>query len=968
MNALSRLLLFCLTPLAIFVLVGCRTEIATTGNRSATSNQLVVGLVPTDLRCEYFTDPVGIDEPSPRLDWRLTGNPAVRGQVQSSCRILVASSAELLAQDRGDLWSTDVKSAATTQIAYAGRPLAAHEQAFWKVQVVDGAGHRSAWSAPARWSMGLLKAEAWQAQWIGSDQAKPSTASWLPQPQKRKFPPPTMLRKDFTLQAVPTRAVLYVTALGHVEPRLNGQLVADEYFTPGFTDYRKRLYYRAYDVTALLKPGANTLGAVLADGWFRGSFSMLGLNHYGRHTRLRAELHLFDAAGHDQVVASDTSWKAGFGPIVEADMQAGESYDAQLEQTGWDSSGFDDHAWLAVDTGADVTPAIIRSHPAPPVHRIGERPTLAITQPKPGVYVFDLGQNFAGYARLKVHAPAGTAVALRFAEMLEPDGTVYVKALRSARAIDTYVCKGGGEETWEPRLTYHGFRYVQVEGLTEAPTPATITGVVLSSGYADTGAFECSHALLNQIWSNTRWSQLSNYFEIPTDCPQRDEREGWLADTQVFVRTGSYNQDVAAFMNKWMDDVVDTQAKDGKFSATAPGNGRWSPGWADAGVIVPWTLWQVYGDIRVLERLYGNMQRHIEYYQAHSPELIGPEGVYGDWLAIGGYTEKSLIGTAYFAYSTKLMAEIAEALGKNDDAAAYRRLFADICAAFQKKFINADGSIGEKKSQTAHLMALHFDLLTPEQRAAAIPHLLKNFEDRNWRLGVGFLGVNLLLPTLSEIRHTDGAYYLMEGTEFPSWGYSIDQGATTIWERWNSYTKARGFGDVKMNSFNHYSYGSCVEWLYRTVLGISAAEPGYGRVIIRPEPGPGIIWARGHYDSIHGRITTDWKWANGQLGLDVTLPPNTSAEIYVPAAAAEAVREGGLPAASAPGLRLLRMEDGSAVFAAGSGEYRFSVPYTGPRLTVQPPVPGRSNAAEEENPAQLGPAAPVAPAKPAPNS
>lgn len=905
-------------------------------------------LTPAGLRCEYLVDPLAVDEPAPRLSWRLETASSERGQTQASCRILVASSLALLDKDQGDLWDAELQGPACAQIAYAGKPLAPRSQVFWKVQAVDGNRRRSAWSRPARWGVGLLRGEAWTSEWIGLDEVRPSGADWLPPTRKKRvYLPAAMLRKDFSLPAAPVRAVLYVTALGNVEPRLNGQRVADEFFTPGWTDYAKRLHYRAYDVLSLLKPGGNTLGAVLGDGWFRGNIASFGQNRYGKQTRLRAELHLFFADGKERLVVSDDTWKGSTGPILEADQQAGESYDARLEQPGWDAPGFDDAKWTSVSVGAELAPKIVRAHPAPPVRRVAELPAATSSRPRPGVYVFDLGQNFAGFARLKVREPAGTVVRLRFAEMLQNDGTLYTENLRSARVTDTYVCKGGGEETWEPRFAFHGFRYVEVTGLTNVPEADAVTGVVLSTGSEETGAFECSNALLNRIWSNTRWGQLSNYFEVPTDCPQRDERLGWTGDAQIFVRTAAYNQDIAAFMGKWVDDLLDAQNPDGSFTDVAPAAIKgWSPGWGDAGVIVPWTLWRVYGDTRLLERAYPAMKRYMAYLQSRAPEGIGPDHGYGDWLAIGGVTEKPLISTAYLAHDANLMADIAAALGKTEDEAAFRALFDATSAAFRGKFVNADGSVGASKSQTAHLLALRFGLLTPEQRPAAIAHLIDNLERRNWRLGVGFLGVNLLLPTCTEAGRVDGAYYLIAGREFPSWGYSVDQGATTIWERWNSYTKAAGFGNPGMNSFNHYSYGSCVEWFYRTVLGIDGGV-GFARVLIRPQPGPGVESASGHYDSLRGRVATSWKLRNGEFSFDITLPPNVTAEIRIPTSEPEKVLEGGKPAAGAEGLRLLRTEDGAAVYEAGSGTYRFQAPF---KLvsTVLPPVPGKSNAAEEE--------------------
>ncbi len=742
-----------------------------------------------------------------------------------------------------------------------------------------------------------------------------------------EYLPATYLRRAFKLEQVPVRAVVYATAHGAYELHLNGQRVGDEYFAPGFTNYEKRALFRTYDVTKLLKTGDNALGAILGDGWFRGNLSILGQNRYGSKTRLYAQLHMFFANGDRGVLVTDGEWKAGFGPILESDMQAGETYDARREIKGWNEAGFDDSKWFKPETVVSFaeTTKLIAAHAGPPVRAQSEIKPIAISEPKPGLYVFNMGQNFAGWARLKVQAKAGTVITMRFGEMLNPDNTVYRENLRSARAIDTYVCKGAGLETWEPHFTYHGFQYVEVEGLPQKPTTDAITGIVVHSDLEQTGKFECSNPLFNKIWSNVLWGQKSNYFDIPTDCPQRDERLGWTGDTQVFVRTGAYNQDVNAFFTKWMDDLVDEQGADGDFPNMAPSlHGGWSPGWADAGIIVPWTMYQVYGDKRLLEKHYDAIEKHVTYYQSHAPNFIVPDAGFGDWLAIGSDTPKRLIYLAYFAHSAKLLSNISAVVDKKVNADKYQKLFEDVRKEFQSKFVAPDGKIGNG-SQTGYLMALRFDLLTPEQRVKAADLLVKDIEAHNGHLTTGFLGVNLLLPTLTDIGRTDVAYKMMSNTTFPSWGYSIEQGATTMWERWNSYTKNDGFGPVSMNSFNHYAYGSCGEWLYRTVLGIDALEPGFKKIIIKPEPGPGLTWARGSYNSLRGPIRTSWKIEGGKLQLDATIPTNSTAEIHVPSPNAAAVTSNGRPAAQMRGLKLLREEKGFTVFSAEPGSYSFTV-------------------------------------------
>ena len=766
-----------------------------------------------------------------------------------------------------------------------------------------------------------------EAQWLvddwksGSVTAENSVCDLTIGRPKQYLPAP-YLRKEFTVATGVKRAIIYATAQGVYELSLNGQRVSNDVFMPGWTDYKQRIYYTAYDVTDLLKAGPNAIGAILGDGWFRGNISCVGQNKYGNKLRFKAQLHIDYDNGQSKILTTDSDWKASYGPILESDMQAGEVYDARLEMPGWNQAGFDQSSWSPIVTGSSIKP-LLQAYPGVPVRAVKELPAVKVTEPTPGTYVFDLGQNFSGWARLKVNGQAGDEVTMIFAEMLKDDGSAYTINLRSARAVDTYVLKGGGEEVWEPRFTFHGFRYVQVTGLKEKPTADAITGIVLYSDSPESSSFECSNPMVNKIQENIVWGQRSNYLEVPTDCPQRDERLGWTGDTQVFIRTGCYNQDVSEFFTKWMVDLMDTQNRQGLFGNQAPVfHGHGAAAWACAGIICPWTIYKVYGDTRMIETHYDAM---VRYMDACGKDGLGGRKAHtwGDWLAPAGRPPTALISAAYHAYTTSLMAEMAVALGKIDDATKYNKQFQDIRAHFQKTFVKADGKI-ESELQTAYCMALSFDLLTAAQRKQAEAHLIERIKKDNYHLSSGFLGIPILLPTLTDMGRSDIAYRMIQNTTYPSWGYSIEQGATTIWERWNSYSKDKGFGDVKMNSFNHYSLGACGEWMFRSMLGIETDGAGFKKITMKPELGEGITWAKGHYDSIQGRISSDWKIENKTFHWNITVPANTTATVYVPAKDAAAVTESGKAAAEAEGVKFLRMENDRAVYQVAAGTYQFS--------------------------------------------
>ena len=790
------------------------------------------------------------------------------------------------------------------------------------------------------WKASNIEQEGWQgcnfddAGWSDAKEiAVIGDQPWgTPGESRLVLPALPYLRKTFSVDKTVERAIVYVSALGLYELHINGKRAGEDYFTPGWTDYNKRVYYQSYDVTELLATGENAIGAILADGWFAGYLGgRLRREHYGSEPRLLVQLEIEFADGSRKTIATNESWKASYGPHLEADFYMGESYDARREMPGWDTAGFDDSGWETVAV-TDTVGAQVQACPRVTVKKIMEIKPKKVTEPKKGAYVFDMGQNFAGWVRLKVKGEAGIKVVLRFAEVLNPDGTIYTQNLRIARCTDTYILSGKGEEIWEPRFTYHGFRYVEVTGYPDEPSLDSITGIVVHSDTPVAGSFECSNPMVNQLYSNIVWSQRSNYIEVPTDCPQRNERLGWTGDAQIFVRTATYNMDVAAFFTKWLVDLEDAQTPTGSFPDVAPRKASMGGGtaaWGDAGIICPWTIYQAYGDRRVIEKHYEAMKKWIDYLKENSDGLLRPAKGYGDWLSIEDETPKDVIATAYFAYSTQLFSKTAAALGKNKDAKRYEQLFEQIKDAFNKAYVSEDGKI-KGDTQTCYCLGLYFDLLPEDKREPAGRHLVDAIRRKNWHLSTGFVGLSYLLPVLTEAGYLDVAYRLLNNDTFPSWGYSIKNGATTIWERWDGWTEEKGFQNPGMNSFNHYSFGAVGQWLFGTVAGIETDGPGYNRIIIRPRLGGGLNYAKASYKSIHGEIVSDWKIEGRTFTLNVTIPANTTATVYLPAKdtpsgvlRAESVTEGGRAVTKAKQVKFIRMEDKSAVFAISAGQYQF---------------------------------------------
>jgi len=886
-------------------------------------------LRPTDPRCEYRLDPRGLDIKEPRLSWTPVSDR--RGERQTAWQILVASTPKNLRSNKGDLWdSGKVPSDESAQIPYAGKPLVSDQRCYWKARVWNQDGRASAWSQSGSWTMGLLNAGDWRAaRWIGSGEGAFSgdAAANL----KAPLPTPRYLRKDFHLDQSIRRATVHVTALGLYELRINGQRVGDHLLAPEWTRYTHRVQVDSFEVTDLVRRGDNAIGAILGNGWYCGSFICWPQRPriFGDRPWLLAQLEIETADGQRQVFATDESWRVTTqGPLRQSGIYEGETFDARLEMPGWDEPGFNDSAWQPAVAGTNLNVGKLVWQRSEPIRVTHEFKPVALTEPRPGVYVFDLGQNIAGWCRLTAQASAGTTVTLRHAEALNSDGTVYTANLRGATATDRYTFSGDEKpEVFEPHFTYHGFRYVEVTGLPSRPSTNAILGRMFHTSFREAGHFECSNPLLNRLAENIQWSQRANYMGVPTDCPNRDERTGCTGDHQFFLPTALYNMDVAAFFNKWLVDLCqDSQSARGVFADIAPYCGMFpgqSDGWGDAGIICPYEIFRAYGDTRVLTEHYEAMRRHHAYLTQtatnHIRHLEGP----GDWLNLGGTAKNEVIATAYYAYLTGIMAEMAQAIGRSDDAAHYRNLADQIKAAFSRAFLRPDGSI-EGSSQTGYALAFTIGLVPPGLRQKMSDGFLKEIARFDWHPATGFIGVPRLLPGLHEAGLDEAACRLIFQETQPSWLFMVKQGATTIWERWDSYVPGRGFQDPGMNSLNHVVWGSMGEYLFGMLGGIRAETPGYKTIRIQPVIADQLQWARTHYRAIRGVIETSWKKENGRLILDVTIPANTTAIVHVPAANPADVLESGRPAAGARGVKFLRAETRAAVYQVESGRYSFS--------------------------------------------
>ena len=833
-----------------------------------------------NVRIEYLRDAFGIGINRPRFSWIVETETQGWRQVAYEIEAYDADG-----QLRGQ--TGRVESDQSVLLDWPFEPLSSRERVSVRARAWSTEGEASDWSESAPIEVGLLHTQDWTARFVGPDWEED-----LARPQ-----PGPLLRREFDVRATLQSARLYITSLGVYEAQLNGNVVGDHVMAPGWTSYHHRLRYQTFDVTDILKEGRNVLGAMLGDGWFRSRLSFGGgrRNIYGDRLALLAQLEITYADGTVERVVTDESWRAIKGPILASDIYDGETYDARLEQDGWSEPNFDDSDWSAVGV-VDWDFASLVAPIGPPVRRIETIAPVSITTSPSGCTILDFGQNVVGKLRIKVQGPAGQKIRLRHAEVLE-NGELSIRPLRSAKATDYYILRGEGVETWEPRFTFHGFRYAEVENWPGELTLDDIRAVVCHSDMERTGWFECSEPLINRLHENVVWSMRGNFFDIPTDCPQRDERLGWTGDLQVFSPVAAFLYDSYGFLASWLQDLAAEQREMGGVVPSVVPNTINGPlqgaaAWGDAAVIVPWVLYQRYGDESILRAQFESMRAWVDWIEGFAGEnRLWDHGFqYGDWLdpaappASPGdaRTDPYLIATAYFARSAELVGRTAGVLGRGEEEAHYLGLADEVRRAFAREYVTPAGRL-LSDAQTAYTVATEFGLLPePEQRQHAAQRLSALVRANGYHIGTGFVGTPLICDALCNTGDYDAAYRLLMQPECPSWLYPVTMGATTIWERWDSMLPDGSVNPGEMTSFNHYALGAVADWLHRTVGGLGPAQPGYRQISVRPRPGGGLTHASARHITPYGMAETSWMIQDGTMELKVAVPPNTTALVSLP--------------------------------------------------------------------------------------
>jgi len=880
-----------------------------------------------NLLCENLSNPMGLDVTTPRFSWQLVSDK--RGTMQTAYEIVVSTNISPLRKTTNYTWSSGkVMSDSSVHVAYKGTPLQSGKKYYWMVRVWDSEGKPSGWSSLAHWQMALLNVSDWKAKWIETAGEEPASR------------PSPLFRKQFSTSKKIMSAFAYITSHGLYEAQINGQRIGDAFLTPGWTSYNKRLQYQMYDVTNMLKAGNNAIGVTLASGWYRGYIGFAGQNnYYGKTLALLMQVDITYSDGTKQSIITDDSWKTSYGAIQSSELYDGETIDAREEKTGWASAGYDDTKWNAVKLSTPASEALVATYNEP-VTQHETFKAIHIFKTPAGEQVIDFGQNLVGWVVMKVKGNTGDKVKMWHAEVLDKSGNFYTTNLRAAKAEDEYILKGGGEETFNPHFTFHGFRYIKIDGYPGEPKLEDFTAVTLYSNMTPTGTFSSSNAMINQLEHNIQWGQRGNFLDVPTDCPQRDERLGWTGDAQVFSRTAAFNMNVNNFFAKWLRDVEADQSDAGSVPFVVPNvlgaGASGSTGWADVATIVPWNMYLAYGDKNILATQYQSMKNWVGYMQSKSKNDLWNTGFhFGDWLFYrpdddndgrAAVTNKYLIAQCFYAHSIQLVINAATVLGNTADVATYTQLLQKVKAAFLNEYATPNGGL-VSGTQTAYVLALNFDMLPENLRQQAADRLANNVKSYDNHLTTGFLGTPYLCHVLTRFGYDDVAYKLLLQESYPSWLYPVKMGATTIWERWDGIKPDSTFQTPGMNSFNHYSYGAIGDWMYRSVAGIDTYEDGVGykHIKIMPHIGTGLTSASASLQTYYGQVSSGWKVESNSTIMDVEIPANTTATIFVPAANVKAITESGDALVSANNIQVSGNDKGYIVLKAGSGKYHFEI-------------------------------------------
>ncbi len=881
-------------------------------------------LMVKHLLCENLANPIGLDTQYPRFTWQLEADR--RNVLQTAYEIRVSKDMTM----KTAVWATGkVVSDQSVLVSYAGSPLESNQRYYWQVRVWDNDGNASAWSTPAFWQAAFLSASDWKAKWIKAGFDEDTTLR-----------PSPLFRRNFNLKKQVRSATAYITAQGLYEGFLNGKRIGDLYLTPFWTSYQKRLQYQVFDVTPLLKQGDNTIGAMLGSGWFRGTLAWEGnKNLYGKDLALLFQMEITYTDGTKETIISDENWKSNTGHILYSEIYNGETIDARKEEKGWSTSTYNDAKWAGVRP-TDYKGTLLATYNEPVRKQEVFKPIKIFKTPK-GEQVIDFGQNMVGLVQVKVKGKAGDKITILHAEVLEKAGNFYTENLRTAKQKNEYILKGGEEESFEPHFTFQGFRYIKIEGFPTDIKAENFTAVALYSDMKKTGAFTSSHALLNQLQHNIQWGQNGNFVDVPTDCPQRDERLGWTGDAQAFARTATFNRQSHNFFAKWLKDLAIDQAQaDGRVPNVVPNALRkdagGSAGWADAATIIPWDTYLAYGDKQILENQYESMKSWVGFMEKNSTHFLWNNSWhFGDWLFYrpsddldgrSAVTDKHLIAQCFFAHSTNLLIKSANVLGKTEDVNKYSALLKNIKDAFMKEYMTPSGRL-VSGTQTAYVLALNFDMLPENLRQQAADRLAENVKSYNTHLTTGFLGTPYLCHVLSRFGYSDLAYGLLLQETYPSWLYPVKMGATTIWERWDGIKPDGTFQTADMNSFNHYAYGAIGDWMYRVATGIDTEESGVGykKITIKPHLGGKLTMASATLQTYYGPVVSSWKTENGNTTYNLEIPANTTATIFLPAKSIAELTENGVKIAEAKEIKNAKYENGRVRFEVGSGKYRFTV-------------------------------------------